>query len=283
MPTIQIADKPTLDTVKTNTDTTNTKIGNTADSGATASSGSVNGKLNKLITDASTNMGYVKAADGVTGTISTASVTTTASGTKYARVGSFTLAHGGNASVLVEATTSNNYTGSYLFFVSTSNTASPTSSTESGAVAKTPICNKPNTVTYLFNCSFSGATARTYYVYVKFVETGANTRTVTTNKILADVSYNTSTPCASVIKSVQRGIIDIYANGNYVTINTVVPEKCLVTIDTTTSSSTGDYRGRGYLLYANKLVIGNEHTAGQGDLLAVPASDAVCWQVIEFY
>jgi len=49
MPTIQIADKPTLDTVKTNTDSTNTKLGNTADANGTTSSGSAMGKLNKIL------------------------------------------------------------------------------------------------------------------------------------------------------------------------------------------------------------------------------------------
>lgn len=57
MPTIQIADKPTLDTVKATTDTINTntadtkaKVGATNDTGGSATAGSIFAKLNEVLT-----------------------------------------------------------------------------------------------------------------------------------------------------------------------------------------------------------------------------------------
>lgn len=65
MPTIQVADKPTLDTVNTNVSAVKTstdKIGNTNDTGATSTAGTVLGKQNKIIGDiatVNTNVGTI--------------------------------------------------------------------------------------------------------------------------------------------------------------------------------------------------------------------------------
>lgn len=59
MPYIDVADKTTLDTVNSNVNTINgTKIGATDDSGATSSSGSVMGKLNKIMGDIGSSIVY---------------------------------------------------------------------------------------------------------------------------------------------------------------------------------------------------------------------------------
>lgn len=51
MATIQIADKPTLDSVNTTANTVNTNIGTSSDTGGSESTGTVMGKLNALILD----------------------------------------------------------------------------------------------------------------------------------------------------------------------------------------------------------------------------------------
>lgn len=53
---IYIADKPTLDAVKADTGDTRTKVGATGDTGGSAASGSIFGKMNKLIGDMTAHM-----------------------------------------------------------------------------------------------------------------------------------------------------------------------------------------------------------------------------------
>lgn len=286
MATIQIADKPTLDTVKTNTETTNTKIGNTADSGASASTGSVNGKLNKIITDASTNMGYVMAGENVTGSISTSSFIVTASSITRKKVGSFTLAHAGTATVVISASWSARTGGERYFFISTTNTTSPTASTESGALATTNkiSANTNQGANQYFTCNILNVTARTYYVYAVYNNSNTSTPTWTINSIEASVTYATSTPCQSYVKSVQRGLFEgSSANGNEISINTVAPHKCLVNI-TPLYSYGGDssYVGLiGAVLLANKLILLADDT--YSPFCATAIRGDVVWEIIEFY
>ena len=298
MANIKIADKPTLDTVKTNTETTNTKIGNTADSGASASTGSVNGKLNKIITDASTNMGYVMAGEGVTGTISTATVTATASGTKRAKVGNFSITHTGKGSVVIKGTWSPSSGTAAYFFVSTTNTASPSATTESNAIATT---QKAVGINQIWFADINNLNTGTYYVYAVITNTGTETPDLTVSSIHGSVNYATTTPCQSIVKSVQRGILDLSKNGSgEINIETVAPEKCLVTINgvTWTSGYNSDSWGNNgaCILQADKLHIfwkigqtnsssnqlGKEGTYTETLNYSYQQS-AVFWQIIEFY
>ena len=286
MANIKIADKPTLDTVKTNTDTTNTKLGNTADSGASASTGSVNGKLNKIITDASTTMGYVMAGEGVTGTISTATVTATASGTKRARVGSFTLAHAGEAEIVISASGSGSGTMSIAthFFVSTTSTSSPSATTESEAVAVTQTSARLSTTTATYYiCPTTTLNAGTYYVYVTLVNSGSSTPSATVSGINASVSYATSTRCTSVVKSVQSGIYDPEVQSGAVTIQAVSTDKSIVLINGACEGTT--FTSVGCKLTATKLFFFKRDNVGTSysGSWEEPTHSAVSWQVIEFY
>lgn len=294
---IKIADKPTLDEVRNTTGEINDKIGNPAD---LENAGSVMGKLNKVLSDASTNMGYVMAGEGVAGTISTATVTATANGTKRARVGNFTVTHAGKGSIVVTGSFAGSGGGWELyFFVSATNTASPSASTEAGAICKTQKSTRKN---HIWMVDISSLPAGTYYVYAVIVNTTTTTPDLTVDSIHASVSYATTTPCQSIVKSVQRGVWDMAEGDGVIPITNVAPEKCLVLVNgATLFSGRSDSEAWGnnvacklqadrlFFFWKASYLSTNEGTnLGEKGSYATAESatyyrTAIFWQIIEFY
>jgi hypothetical protein len=267
---IKVADKPTLDGVKIITEDIDTKIGDPAD---LENAGSVMGKLNKVLADASTNMGYVMEGEEVTVTISTASVTVDGSNTKIQRVANFKPTHTGKARVVVDFTTDNTTsTETMQIYVSTTSAANPSQATlESTKKGATEAFNTRYYRSGVIEIETSSLTANSNY-YIHVVYTAVGGAAITINDVWCGVSYETSTPCQSIIKSIQRGISTPENNG-IVEISPVVPEKSFVILE-------GDSGGNATaaFLTATKLIL-----VVPTDYNALRVSRTVIWQVIEFY
>ena len=272
---IDVADKTTLDAAYTLLQTVNgTKIGATDDSGATASTGSVNGKLNKIITDASTNMGYVMAGESPTVTISTASFTSVAQGTKIQKIGSFTPAHTGVFDVTAKVQTLSNNSSSYKVYVSTTSANNPTEatleSTKKGVsnVIESKDCRLP--FLQVIGCQITAN--QTYYIHIVCVDTGSTVGTVTINELFASGTYATSTPCQTVIKSIQHGKWETgQAN---IPIQPVAPAKCVVLL---TDMAAASYN-RTYILLPEMLKLYYRTTSSDNQNVG-----SCTWTIIEFY
>lgn len=222
---IKIADKPTLDEVKIITEDIDTKIGDPTD---LEIAGSVMGKLNKVLADASTNMGYVMEGETVTVTISTASFTSVASGTKVQKVGNFQPAHSGIFDVVVRLQTLSNNSSAYTVYVSTTSTTNPSvatlESTKKGVSVEVSSRETRNPIIPVYGCQLTANT--NYYIHIVCTDSGSSTGTVTINEIEAGGTYATNTPCQSVIKSIQHGIWD--GGAANIPLQKVAPQKCLV-------------------------------------------------------
>ncbi len=270
---IQIADKPTLDEVRNTTGEINDKIGNPAD---LENAGSVMGKLNKVLSDASTNMGYIMAAENCTTNITTSSYTVSASSTKIQKVASITTPHAGKGRVVValDGFTANG-NGTLTVYVSTTSSDNPSlstlESTKKGVSkdyninAQATAGNYRSAVVCVETADLSSNT--TYYIHVVVVN-GTAERTIQTKEVCASVTYTTTTPCQTIIKSIQTG----ESNTGVVTINPVVPEKCVLLINSQYESGVAGW------VTATKLILVKNIDFNQ------QLNTLKCfWQIIEFY
>lgn len=267
---IKIADKPTLDEVRNTTGEINDKIGNPAD---LENAGSVMGKLNKVLSDASTNMGYVMEGEEVTVTISTASVTVDGSNTKIQRVADFKPIHTGKARVVVDFTTDNTTsTETMQIYVSTTSATNPSQATlESTKKGATEAFNTRYYRSGVIEIETSSLTANSNY-YIHVVYTAVGGAAITINDVWCGISYETSTPCQRVIKSIQTGVMTSENNG-VATISPVAPEKCVVILQ-------GDDAGgeRAAFLTSTKLIVVVPSSVNVLRSVAI-----IVWKVIEFY
>lgn len=274
MANIKIADKPTLDQVKTNTETTNTKIGNTADSGATENTGSVNGKLNKIIGNQNLNMGYEWAGVCQEVTPSTSSFTPSANTTTVKKIASFSISNSAATDVIIPysfSTQDNN--GRTTFFVTTLSAATPTKAQLEAAAKGAPFYDsRAQPVSGFAQIHTTTLTAgTTYYIHAVYETTSAsNMPVLAIEDVLVSYSYQTSTPCHDGLKSIQHGYNYYYEGGGsereVFLQNTVAPDRCLIFVQGIQTETACIY---GILL---------------ADRIIFPQNlNYTHWQVIEFY
>ena len=201
-----------------------------------------------------------------------------ANSTTVKKLGSFTAGHSVKFEVVLDAEVP---TGAFTtFYVSTNSSTSPSKATLDSS-NKGKSASKVGTGYYQIETDQLSANT-TYYFHSVTEITGSAALTVTVNAIYIGGSYTTTTPCQSMVKSVQRGVQNMGETG-IIPINTVAPEKSLVIVDSSYGGSL-NYTGTiGQLLLPDKLILFWK-TTNQNTIVSMQPYTNVCsWQVIEFY
>lgn len=253
-------------------------IGETGDTGASTSAGTVMGKLNNVIGQMNQSPSSY-AIDNVNNVVNYTTATTIAAG-ESKRITSFkpTKSISYQGYLLGTDSDGSGYNGVRVF-VSTISTNGATASTlEANNVYDSGTLR--NTVTTGVYIKTSALTANTnYYIHVVCPQTGSNTTGYTVSKIyISSSEYNTTTQYPTIIKSIQRGF-----GSGAININKVNPQKCLVTINDMATESYSGYGTRWELAPDYLFLYLNTSTTGYAPHEGYQIGRSVQWEITEFY